>query len=298
MEVFFILKINCFLLCFSCVRDIIDLYNRIEINFFKYLLLKKFITKSHILKTLDIITEWRKIMPYDLYFMPTGNNIRVILLLEALGIQYKKHLHNPFIGDKLDFTLNPTGKVPALLDTEHDIAIFESANILLYLCDKHDTEGQFLPLQPIERAQYLSWLFKIIGEFQTTKQLFISSTTAAKTPKDKALFVTRASKVLHQHLKAFNHQMSVNKNGHLLGDDYNIIDIALLSVLFDFDKDLYPKMGANDHIGMQLYLANKWLVLETADLTKYPLLKVFIDKMKNNPTIVDIIKSDYSMWEK
>ena len=58
--------------------------------------------------------------------------------------------------------INPNSKIPALLDRSgaKPIRIFKSGAILLYLAEKF---GAFLPSEPAERAECLSWLFWQMG---------------------------------------------------------------------------------------------------------------------------------------
>ncbi len=56
--------------------------------------------------------------------------------------------------------INPNSKIPALLDTETGIRLFESGSILVYLADLF---GEFLPTDTVERAETLNWLFWQMG---------------------------------------------------------------------------------------------------------------------------------------
>ena len=57
---------------------------------------------------------------------------------------------------------NPNSKIPAMMDhsTEPPTRIFESGAIILYLAEKFSA---FLPEDPTERAECLSWLFWQVG---------------------------------------------------------------------------------------------------------------------------------------
>ena len=54
--------------------------------------------------------------------------------------------------------INPNSKIPALLDrsVEGSQRVFESGAILLYLAEKF---GAFIPEDPIEKTECMSWLF-------------------------------------------------------------------------------------------------------------------------------------------
>ena len=58
--------------------------------------------------------------------------------------------------------VNPNSKIPALLDrsTKPSTRVFESGAIMLYLAEKF---GEFLPEDPSEKAECMSWLFWQMG---------------------------------------------------------------------------------------------------------------------------------------
>lgn len=101
----------------------------------------------------------------DLYFWPTGNGKKIVILLEELGIPYAIKPINIGRGDQLtpDFLkISPNGRMPAIVDDEPmgggaSISIFESGAIMTYLAEK---EGRFLPRDPRGRydvAQWVDW---------------------------------------------------------------------------------------------------------------------------------------------
>jgi GST-like protein len=109
--------------------------------------------------------------PLQLYSLATPNGVKITVLLEELlalgfdGAEYDAHLIK--IGDGEQFgsgfvAVNPNSKIPAMMDhsTEPPTRIFESGAIILYLAEKF---GAFLPIDPTERAECLSWLFWQMG---------------------------------------------------------------------------------------------------------------------------------------
>jgi len=109
--------------------------------------------------------------PLQLYSLGTPNGVKITVLLEELlalgftGAEYDAHLIQ--IGDGEQFSsgfvaVNPNSKIPAMMDhsTEPPTRIFESGAILLYLAEKF---GAFMPEEPAERTECLSWLFWQIG---------------------------------------------------------------------------------------------------------------------------------------
>lgn len=109
--------------------------------------------------------------PLQLYSLATPNGQKVTIMLEelvALGITDAEYDAYPIKineGDQFGsgfVAVNPNSKIPALVDrsTDPPTRIFESGSILLYLAEKF---GVFLPKEPTQRTECLSWLFWQVG---------------------------------------------------------------------------------------------------------------------------------------
>ena len=80
----------------------------------------------------------------DLYFWPTGNGKKIVILLEELGLPYTFKPINIGRGDQLTpafLKISPNGRMPAIVDDEpmgggEPISIFESGAIMTYLAEK------------------------------------------------------------------------------------------------------------------------------------------------------------------
>src|SRR5206468_11886508 len=89
----------------------------------------------------------------DLYFWPTGNGKKIIILLEELGLPYTIKPINIGRGDQLTphfLKISPNGRMPAIVDDEPigggaPMSIFESGPIMMYLAVK---TGPFCPQGP------------------------------------------------------------------------------------------------------------------------------------------------------
>jgi len=106
---------------------------------------------------------------FQLYSLATPNGVKAALMFEELlelGIgaaEYDAWLININEGDQFGsgfVALNPNSKIPALLDTEPGIRVFESGSILLYLADLFDA---FLAKDLAQRTETLNWLFWQMG---------------------------------------------------------------------------------------------------------------------------------------
>jgi GST-like protein len=94
----------------------------------------------------------------DLYTFGTPNGHKASIVLEELGLEYEVH--------KIDITkdeqftpefvaINPNSKIPAIVDRDAEITVFESGAILVYLAEK---TGKLLPSETKERFQVIEWL--------------------------------------------------------------------------------------------------------------------------------------------
>ena len=87
----------------------------------------------------------------------SGNVQKVLWLLEELGVEYVREDYGRQFGNTGDddyLQMNPTGKVPTLVDGKH--IIWESNTILRYLCLKQDSD--LLPGDSASRAQCETWM--------------------------------------------------------------------------------------------------------------------------------------------
>ena len=98
-----------------------------------------------------------------LYTAPTPNGHKISCLLEALQMDYEAILVNLSEGEqfKPDFLkISPNGRIPAIVDTENDLSIFESGAIMIYLADK---AGKLIPQDTARRYKVMEWLMFQMG---------------------------------------------------------------------------------------------------------------------------------------
>lgn len=100
-----------------------------------------------------------------LYGTPPTRAIRVIWLLNELGLEYEM-AEVEILGDALDpnfLALNPAAKVPVLVDG--GLVLTESAAIQLYLAEKFPEAG-FIPDAIEDRAEMYRWIFFLMTEIE------------------------------------------------------------------------------------------------------------------------------------
>jgi GSH-dependent disulfide-bond oxidoreductase len=95
----------------------------------------------------------------DLYTWTTPNGRKPSIMLEECGLEYSVHPINIRNGDqfKPEFVkICPNSKIPAIVDHDAGVSIFESGAILVHLAEK---TGKFLPAKNPARAKVFEWLF-------------------------------------------------------------------------------------------------------------------------------------------
>jgi GST-like protein len=105
----------------------------------------------------------------DLYFWPTGNGLKVAILLEELGQDYRVLPINIRTGEQKQSwfqAISANGRIPAIVDHApgtglKPLSLFESGAILNYLASK---AGRFMPPEgSVERQRVQEWLFWQVG---------------------------------------------------------------------------------------------------------------------------------------
>jgi GST-like protein len=100
----------------------------------------------------------------DLYFWPTGNGKKIVILLEEAGIPYRIKPVNIGRGDQFDagyLKIAPNNRMPAIVDDDPmgggaPLSIFESGAIMMYLAEK---VGKFWPQAPHAKYEVAQWCY-------------------------------------------------------------------------------------------------------------------------------------------
>lgn len=80
-------------------------------------------------------------------------------MLEECGLTYQVKAVNIGAGDQFApefLAISPNNRIPAIVDSDTGISVFEGGAILVYLAEK---TGRFLPTDTAERFDVLQWLF-------------------------------------------------------------------------------------------------------------------------------------------
>ena len=95
----------------------------------------------------------------DLYYWPTPNGHKISIMLEECGLEYETIPIDIGAGDQFTpefLKISPNNRIPAIVDRDTGLSIFEGGAILVYLAEK---SGRLLPGDDEGRFEVLQWLF-------------------------------------------------------------------------------------------------------------------------------------------
>ncbi len=177
-------------------------------------------------------------------FGPT-RSLRALWGLKELDVDFEfvlvdllrgEHKHPDFL------SLNPTGKIPVLVDG--DIVVPESAAIILYLADKYREKG-LLPADLKGRAQVYRWTLFAVTELE--QPLWRISRHTAVYPEDKRLPADTA--LAKEEFLAMAAVLDAHLYGRrfIVGDNITVAD-CVTAYLVDWADELkligdFPRLG-------------------------------------------------------
>ena len=157
----------------------------------------------------------------DLYYWPTPNGHKISIMLEECGLAYNTVPVDIGHGDQFtaDFLqIAPNNRIPAIVDQDTSVSVFEGGAILIYLAEK---TGMLLPEQRDQRFEVLQWLFWQaggLGPMAGQLSHFVNYTREA-VPYAQQRYADEYDRLLAV--------MDVRlRDREFLGGDYSIADIA------------------------------------------------------------------------
>lgn len=136
-------------------------------------------------------------MTIDLYTWSTPNGRKISIALEEMELAYQVHPVN--IGKDEQFAadflkISPNNKIPAIIDRDRGLSIFESGAILMYLGDK---TGKFYPRHDETRIrvhEWLMWQMSAVGPMLGRVHYFLKF-NAGKAPFAEQWFTEEAKRI-------------------------------------------------------------------------------------------------------
>ena len=108
-------------------------------------------------------------MTMQLHYYPGTAAMIPHIVLEELGVPFERVLVDRMRNEHKEpayLRLNPNGLIPVL--TDGDLVLYETAAIVLHLCDTHPAAGLAPPLGTSERAHFYKWLAWCSSTLQAT----------------------------------------------------------------------------------------------------------------------------------
>ena len=157
----------------------------------------------------------------DLYYWPTPNGHKIAIMLEECGLPYEVHPVDIGAGDQFRpefLEISPNNRMPAIVDRDMGISVFEGGAILHYLAEK---SGQLLPSDLAGRTVVMQWLFwQAAGLGPMAGQL---SHFVSYTDEEMAYPLRRYSNEYDRLLAVMDVQL---REREFIAGDYSIADIA------------------------------------------------------------------------
>jgi len=160
----------------------------------------------------------------DLYTFTTPNGRKASIMLEETGLDYTTHVIDIRKGEQFTtefVAINPNSKIPAIVDRDTGVSVFESGAILIYLAEK---TGRFLPADGVGRSQTLQWLmFQMGGIGPMFGQMNHFRHFA---PEPIPYGIERYTNEAQRLLGVLDKQLSTHP--YMAGEEYTIADMATL----------------------------------------------------------------------
>lgn len=149
------------------------------------------------------------------------------IVLEELGVPYERVLVDRTVGahKQADYLrLNPNGLMPVL--TDGDLVLYETAAIVLHLCDTHPQARLAPPLATPQRAHFYKWLMWLTNTLQATLIVYFYPDRWVREGNAEGAAEVKAQ--AHAKVLALLQQLEalVGRNGGpwVLGAEYSALD--------------------------------------------------------------------------
>lgn len=173
-----------------------------------------------------------------LYHAPNTRSVRIVWLLEELGLPYE--LERFKLGDPAmrapDYArVHPMGRVPALQDG--DTTIFESGAIVQYVLARHG-RGRLVPeTASPDFPQYLQWLHYAEGMIMPPVNSIVVETILLPPERRNQVNVDRATKLLSRMLSAVD--------AHLAGREFLAGEFSGADIMTGHACTVARRLGAD-----------------------------------------------------
>lgn len=182
-------------------------------------------------------------------FPMSPNTRRALVALEEAGEAYTLEIVDLMSGAQKSEAyrrLNPTGRVPALVDG--DFVLWESNAILVYLAEKHP-DRLFSGASPRERAEVARWTFMNTSHLSPANARIFAHTV--RLPEDKRIprVVEESRAEVDRCLTALELHLNEAKTDWIAGPAFGVADLSIAPTLafapmLGIALDAYPSVSA------------------------------------------------------
>jgi len=166
-------------------------------------------------------------MTLQLHYYPSTAAMIPHIVLEELGVPFERVLVDRMRDEHKEpayLRLNPNGLIPVL--TEGELVLYETAAIVLHLCDTHPAAGLAPALGTAARAHFYKWLMWCTNTLQATLIVcFYPERWVREGDAEGAAQVKRRAQV---KVDGLLDQLEALLQGHggpwILGTDYSALD--------------------------------------------------------------------------
>ena len=159
----------------------------------------------------------------DLYTWSTPNGRKVSIMLEEVGLPYTVHAIDIGKGDQFQpefLKVSPNNRIPAIVDRDNGMSLFESGAILIYLADK---TGKLLAREGEARWRAIEWLMWQMGG---VGPMFGQAHHFLKYNRGKAPYAEeRYAEETKRLYGVLDRRLA--QHAHVAGKDYTIADVAV-----------------------------------------------------------------------
>jgi GSH-dependent disulfide-bond oxidoreductase len=174
----------------------------------------------------------------ELFGDATGNSRRAAIALQESGLAFEPRKVALAKGEHRapDYLrLNPTGRVPTLVDSEgpggERFVLTQSNAIMLYVAEK---SGALLPSNRSERLRALEWLFFFVTDvIPASAHAFVLSRSSIAAGADAARLLNERALALYEHV---NRRLA--DRPFLAGNSFTLADIAGYTITKAFEAQL------------------------------------------------------------
>jgi glutathione S-transferase len=172
---------------------------------------------------------------YLLYWAPATGSLAVQAILEETGTPYQMRRVDLEAGDHhaaAYLRINPNGLVPALVDADGR-AYFESAALVMLLCDRHPEAGLAPPVSDARRGRYYQWLLYMADTIYPAYGRWFHGERYSTEPDDALRVREKARLDLLAKWRIVDQVLT--ERPYLLGEHFSACDVYLLMLATWFE---------------------------------------------------------------